>query len=180
MRKAIIFALLVLGAAGCRKAPPPATEAGGPEIVTTPTPPPITAPTPDAAVLPPEKVLETKIIKGTFSGFEGTDYRQAVIELESGEFDNYFLANDEALLYFLASHIDKPLEFTYQVVAREIAGQRGGGTGQAEKLVATKDANGVTQETWWQQQKAANPDEAALRQKLNKLVTEATLKDGER
>lgn len=178
MRKAIICALIA-GSIGACRTPPPA-DADTPIVAVSPTPAIITAPTPDAAALPPEKVLETKTINGTFSGFEGTDYRQAVIELESGEFDNYFLANDEALLYFLAAQVDKPLEFTYQVVARETAGQRGGGTGRAEKLVSAKDANGVTPETWWQQQKASNQDENALRQKLNKLVAEATLKDGER
>ena len=164
---------------GCASAPPSSPPAPVTGETTEPIvnlPPPTVTPPPV-----PEKIKETKTLKGIFRGLEAGEYRKAAIEIsgeEYGGIEDYFLSNDEALLYFLAANLDKPLDFTYNVLERT-ASQRGSGSGEIEKLVAAKNAQGLTHEAWWQQQKAANPDQNALRQKFDALVKAATMKEDE-
>ena len=174
MKKLLLIFLSAFLFDGCATPPPSADEPATPLTAESPMTLPTVTPPPVA-----EKVKETKTFKGIFRGFEAGAYRKAAIEMEdeeTGSLDDYFVNDDEALLFFLAAHLDKPLEFTYNVLERP-ATQRGG-SGATEKLVAAKDGT-LTYEAWWQQQKAANPDENALRQKFNKLIANSTLKDDE-
>ena len=176
----IISLLSALLLWGC-SAPPPSVSDNGTPAADTP-PPVVSWPPPSVTPPPvPEKIKESKTLKGIFRGLEAGEYRKAAIEIsgeEYGGIEDYFLSNDEALLYFLAANLDKPLDFTYNVLERT-ASQRGSGSGEIEKLVAAKNAQGLTHEAWWQQQKAANPDQNALRQKFDALVKAATIKEDE-
>jgi hypothetical protein len=154
---------------GCRTVEPVNQEAGAePSPALPQAAPSATAPLPAG-----EKIKETKSVAGTFRGFNAEGGFKAVIELaEDDTRDELLLGQDETLNYFLAANLDKPLEFTYHV----IEGSKG--TGTFDKMTTAK-AGALTHEAWWQQQKAANPDEAALRQKYAALVEQATEKEDE-
>ena len=122
---------------------------------------------------PVEKIKETKMVKGIFRGFNGDEGFKAVIELaEDQSLDELRLSGEDILNFFLAANLDKPLEFTYKVV------EGASGTGTIDTMIRAK-AGELTQEAWWQKEKAGNPDEAALRKKYAALVEQATEKDND-
>jgi hypothetical protein len=171
MVKKLVLALLpVLLSGACKSSSPaPAGQSSTP-------PPALAGEQPSPAAATPninEKVKETKTIKGIFRGFEGEPtLRQAQIELaEDDSQDDFPLSNDEALLYFLAANLDKPLEFTYQALERNGS--------KIDRLTAAK-AGQLTHDAWWQQEKTANPDLAALRKKYDALVEQATFTEEEK
>ena len=177
MKKLVLNLALSLTLWGCATQPTePAPNSNAPiSGEAAPAPSATPANTPAA---PPEKIKETKTIKGIFRGFDDADHRQAIIEFaEDNSQDNFLLSGDEALSYFLAANLDKPLELTYNVLERAASGTRGGGT--IDKLVAAKAGN-LAHDAWWQQEQAANPDAAALRKKYDALVKQATMTDDDK
>ncbi len=132
-----------------------------------------TTPNVAASPTPNSKVKETKSVNGIFRGFNGDEGLTASIELaEDNSLDELGLSGEATLNYFLAANLNKPLEFTYQVL------EGAAGTGTVDKMFSAKAGN-LTHEAWWQQEKSTNPDETALRKKYDALVEQATEKDDE-
>lgn len=97
-----------------------------------------------------DKVIATKTIKGKLKGFEVGDYVHAVITLNNGKEESYFIGTF-GLDYFLAQHKDEPLVLTYQIVDSYIP--EAGGVQRIERLSSAR-AGTLTSAAWWKKMRA--------------------------
>lgn len=97
-----------------------------------------------------DKVIATKIIKGKLKGFEVGDYTHAVITLDNGKEESFFIGTF-GLDYFLAQHKDEPLVLTYQIVDSYIP--EAGGVQRIDRLSSAR-AGTLTSAAWWKKMKA--------------------------
>jgi hypothetical protein len=97
-----------------------------------------------------DKVISTRTVKGSLKGFEVGDYVHAVIKLQNGKEDSYFIGSP-GLDYFLALHKGEPLTLTYQVVDSYI--EEAGGVQRIERLSGAR-AGRLTYAAWWKNMRA--------------------------
>lgn len=99
-----------------------------------------------------DRVLSTRTVRGTLKGFEVGDYVHAVIRLENGKEESYFIGG-MGVDYFLALHKDEPLVITYQVVDSYIP--ESGGRMRIERISGAR-AGRETSAAWWRRVRARN------------------------
>ncbi|MDX6693979.1 MAG: hypothetical protein QOF02_1582 [Blastocatellia bacterium] len=97
-----------------------------------------------------DRVISTRTVKGSLKGFEVGDYMHAVIKLQSGKEDSYFIGSP-GLDYFLALHKGEPLTLTYQVVDSYI--EQAGGVQRINRLSGAR-AGKLTHAAWWKNMRA--------------------------
>lgn len=97
-----------------------------------------------------DKIISTRTVKGSLKGFEVGDYTHAVINLQNGKENSYFIGSP-GLEYFLALHKGEPLTLTYQVVDSYI--EEAGGVQRIERLSGAS-AGKLTSAAWWKSMRA--------------------------
>lgn len=118
----------------------------------------------------PDRIKETKLIKGSFFGFDVGDYLHAMIKKLNGETISVFLVKP-GMEYFLALHKNQPLELTYQVVDTYIP--EAGGMETIKRLISAKAGN-LTYAVWWTDMRNRFTM-AQLREKYDALVQKSTI-----
>jgi hypothetical protein len=99
-----------------------------------------------------DRVIATRTARGTLKGFEVGDYTHAVIKLENGKEESYFIGG-VGVDYFLALHKDEPLVITYQIVDSYIP--EAGGRQRIERISGVR-AGRETSAAWWRKARARN------------------------
>lgn len=97
-----------------------------------------------------DKVISTRTVIGTLKGFEVGDYVHAVINLQNGKEESYFIGSP-GLDYFLALHKGEPMTLTYQVVDSYI--EEAGGVQRIERLSGARTGK-LTSAAWWKSMRA--------------------------
>jgi hypothetical protein len=97
-----------------------------------------------------DRVIATKTARGTLKGFEVGDYTHAVINLQNGKEESYYIGGT-GVDYFLALHKGEPLVITYQVVDSYIP--EAGGKMRIERISAAR-AGKETSAGWWKKTRA--------------------------
>jgi hypothetical protein len=118
----------------------------------------------------PERVRETKTLKGSFVHFELGDYLHAIIRKADGQTMSFFLIKP-GMEYFLVLHKNEPLVLTYQIVDTYIP--EAGGMERIKRLVTAKAGN-LTYSVWWKTIRT-NFTMAQLGEKYDSLVQESTI-----
>jgi hypothetical protein len=97
-----------------------------------------------------DRVIATRTVRGTLKGFEVGDYTHAVITLENGKEESYFIGG-MGVDYFLALHKGEPLVITYQIVDSYIP--EAGGRQRIERISGAR-AGRETSAAWWRRVRA--------------------------
>jgi hypothetical protein len=97
-----------------------------------------------------DRVIATRTVKGTLKGFEVGDYTHAVIKLQNGKEESYYIGGT-GVDYFLALHKGEPMVITYQIVDSYIP--EAGGKMKIERISAAR-AGTETSATWWKKTRA--------------------------
>lgn len=97
-----------------------------------------------------DRVIATRTVRGTLKGFEVGDYTHAVIKLQNGKEESYFIGG-MGVDYFLALHKDEPLVITYQIVDSYIP--EAGGRQRIERISGVR-AGTDTSAAWWRKMRA--------------------------
>lgn len=127
---------------------------------------------PAPVIHPPDKIIATRTLNGSFVGFEMGDYLHAEIRKSNGKPLSFFIGGSESLPYFLAANKDKQLLLTYQVLDSYIP--EAGAIARMERLVAAKSGNETDQKWWKRISKSTNVN--ALRKKYDALVEQAMIR----
>lgn len=114
-------------------------------------------------------VLKTRMVRGTFVGFEVGDYVHAIVKGKDGNERSFFIGSP-GLDYYLATKLDQEGSFTYQVVDSYIP--EAGGRMRTERMIEAKVGK-TGSKRWWKAKKAANTLEA-LDKEFGPLVQKAT------
>lgn len=117
-----------------------------------------------------DRVIATKTARGTLKGFEVGDYVHAVITLQNGKEESYYM-HGGGIDYFLALHKGEPLVITYQIVDSYIP--EAGGRQRIERISGVR-AGGETYAAWWRKVRARNSI-SQLDKKYGKLVEQLRL-----
>jgi hypothetical protein len=117
-----------------------------------------------------DRVIATRTARGTLKGFEVGDYVHAVIKLQNGKEESFFIGGN-GVDYFLALHKDEPLVITYQVVDSYIP--EAGGRQRIERISGVR-AGGETSAAWWRKARAKN-SVSQLEKKYGGLVEQLRL-----
>lgn len=115
-----------------------------------------------------DRIISTRTVRGTLKGFEVGDYVHAVIKLENGKEDSYFIGSP-GLDYFLALHKDEPLVLTVQVVDSYIP--EAGGRQRIDRVSGAR-AGRLTSAAWWRKmraQKSVDQIDALYREHVERL-----------
>ena len=99
----------------------------------------------EAAAEAPVQVLAVEHTAGELVCFAVGDYTHALIRDDAGEEKSYWIG-EVAVLYFLATHRDQPLQLTYEV--RDVFIPEAGERMVTETLTAGS-AGEVTADDWW-------------------------------
>jgi hypothetical protein len=113
-----------------------------------------------------DRVVSTKVIKGTVVRFERGDYLWLVVKDSAGKETSFSPPDQQSMLYFLVEHKGKPLVITDQIVSRYIPENSG-----RMKIDTVKSVRygQLTVADWWKQVRAKSTM-AQLKEKYDKLI----------
>jgi hypothetical protein len=118
-----------------------------------------------------DRVVSTKVIKGSVVRFDRGDYLWLVVKDSAGKEISFSPPDQQSMLYFLVEHKGKPLVITDQIVSRYIPENSG-----RMKIDTVKSVRygQLTVADWWKQVKAKGTL-AQLKEKYEKLMEEYTV-----
>lgn len=114
----------------------------------------------------PDRVKETKVMKGYIMGFIVGDFYHVVIKNEKGKKSTFFLGGPESVGFFLTLQKGKLLDLTVEKVETYL--EPAGGYETIERLVAVRSGT-LTNDAWWKSELKKAKEEKLVRSYVAKM-----------